>query len=999
MRGRDKFQSFKRPALAVVVCVVALLAGVFLETVSIGQLVAAQEQQHKPQPQTPHIPSENRPSVDARSATGPNPKPQVDVAVVDADAIPPLGGILKTILGGGAPKPAVATAAPPVAALPPVAPAPAAPASGGILGGLVPGLPALPAPLPVLPPVAPVPGSDGSGGLVGAPLPLPAPLPGLPAALPVPAPAAGSAGAGASTGGSRPKLGLLGGLGGLVDDILNPQTGIVAGVIGAVNNILPIPADVAIPIPGVDGILNAASEALQLEDPLKVVTAILDEVGSVVENVGKELNGVVGGVANTVDGVVENLADGALAGLGVPLPDLSILSNITNLVKALPGEILDTVEAVHGSLGALPLDAVLPNAINGVVDALGDTLSGVAQVVDNLVCTVEQIGAVSGILQIPCSQVTFSNSDASLATQGALAVVVTTPVNLLATLTDSAGSALLPTLAAANSLKSMASSAGMALPTNGAALLPSVAAPGSSSAPSAPVAGTPPLAVVSAAAPLSTSLPLPIIPTRPLAPSAPASAVTVTQVVTSCPATISSTPVGCPDPPPCPSCPAAACNCPPELPPFDPALGPCPGQGYTCSSCKDGWFCPPKQVPAQACPCGFGWPCEDCTGGWFCAPVQTSSAQIINVCPASSVPRGSSTSSSAAPSVQPTLALPNGRYAGCYLDTPERALGGFNFTAVPPDHTMTNSICLDFCLEAGFKVAGTENGAECWCDNWLFNTYLIDDSACKTPCTGDGHDSCGGSWALAVYTSDGNVEVRQPEFVLTDPPPGTPETSVHIGGLRQTVIPMTVPVFAWPPPAPSLPVSIDTAALISTVASMVEVVVSKAAAIESDILSRVPAGLAGSASIVDNGLMSLTSDIRSFVSAVATALPVLPTMPGPALPAVTTSGAPAGGGVVVIGNPPIVNNPPSGPVSGGALPGNPQVLPFLGTPFYGRTSKGDVDGSNENPDQPKGGGQESDSSAVDEESAHSSDPVDRPGARRRRLPRRRSESTNADAQP
>ncbi|KAL8366538.1 hypothetical protein RB595_010410 [Gaeumannomyces hyphopodioides] len=984
MRGRDEFRSFKRPALAVVVCVAALLAGAFLETVGIGRLVAAHEQQQrKPQPETPHIPSEKRPSFDARSAAAPDPKPQVDVAVVDADAIPPLGGILKTILGGGAPKPALATAAPPVAVLPPVAPVPAAPASGGILGGLVPGLPALPAPLPALPPVAP------------------APLPGLPAALPVPAPAATDAtGAGASTGGSRPKLGLLGGLGGLVDDLLNPETGIVAGVIGTVNNILPIPADVPIALPDVAGILNAASEALQLEDPLKVVTAVLDEVGSVVENVGKELSGVVGGVANTVDGIVENLADGALAGLGVPLPDLSILSNITNLVKSLPGEILDTVGAVHDTLGALPLDAVLPNAINGVVDALGDTLSGVAQVVDNLVCTVEQIGVVSGILQVPCSQVTFSISDGSLATQGALAVVVTTPVNLLATLTDSAGSVLLPTLAAVNSLKSMASSAGIALPTNGAALLPSVAASGSPSAPSVPAAGTPPLAVVSATAPLSTSLPLPIIPTRPLAASAPASVVTVTQVVTSCPATISSTPSGCPAPPPCPSCPAAVCNCPPELPPFDPALGPCPGQGYTCSSCKDGWFCPPKQVPAQACPCGFGWPCEDCTGGWFCAPVQTSSAQIINVCPASSITRASSTPSSAAPSAQPTLALPNGRYAGCYLDTPERALGGFDFTAVPPDHSLTNAICLDFCLEAGFKVAGTENGAECYCDNYLFNTYLIDDSACKTPCTGDSRDSCGGSWALAVYTSDGNVEVRQPEFVLTDPPPGTPETSVHIGGLRQTVIPMTVPVFAWPPPAPSLPVSIDTAALISTVASMVEVVVSKAAAIESDILSRVPAGLEGPASIVDNGLMSLTSDIRSFVSAVATALPVLPTMPGPALPAATTPGAPAGGGVVVVGNPPIINNPPSGPALGGALPGNPQVLPFLGTPFYGRTSKGHVDkSSEENSDQPKDGGHKSDSSAVDKESAHGSDPVDRPETRRRRLPRRRSEPTDIDAQP
>lgn len=493
MRGRNELLAFKRPTLAVMFCVAALLAGVFLETVGIGRLVAAHEQQQLNL-------SEGRPSsFDARSVSASDPMPhveKVDVAVVDGNgaAIPPLGGILKTILGG-APKPALPAAAapPPVAVLPPVAP-------------------------------APVHGSDGNGGLLaGAPLPAPAALP-----LPVTAPATtDAADAGASTGGSRPKLGLLGGLGGLVDDLLNPQTGILAGVIRTVNNILPIPADVPIPLPDVGSILDAASDALQLEDPLKVVTAVLDEVGSVVENVGKELGSVVGGMANTIDGVVENVADGALAGLGVPLPDLSILSNITNLVKALPGEILDTVGAVHDTLGALPLDPVLPDAVNGVVDSFGDTLSGVAQVVDNLVCTVEQIGVVSGILQVPCSQVTFSVSDASFATQGALAVVVTTPVNLLATLTDSAGSALLPTLAARNSLMSMASSAAIAVSTNTAALLPSV-----------PAAGSPPLAVVSGTPPLSTSAPLLLIPTRPLAPSIPDSIVTVTQVVTSCPASM-----------------------------------------------------------------------------------------------------------------------------------------------------------------------------------------------------------------------------------------------------------------------------------------------------------------------------------------------------------------------------------------------------------------------------------------------------------------------------
>ncbi|KAI6086705.1 hypothetical protein F4821DRAFT_278420 [Hypoxylon rubiginosum] len=87
----------------------------------------------------------------------------------------------------------------------------------------------------------------------------------------------------------------------------------------------------------------------------------------------------------------------------------------------------------------------------------------------------------------------------------------------------------------------------------------------------------------------------------------------------------------CPTPPPCPDCASPTCHCPEAggvppattLPGGSSAQGPCPGAGYTCDDCLDGWFCPPPQTPAQSAPCGFGWPCVHCDGGWFCVPRPT----------------------------------------------------------------------------------------------------------------------------------------------------------------------------------------------------------------------------------------------------------------------------------------------------------------------------------------------------------------------------------------
>ncbi|KAK0382121.1 WSC domain-containing protein [Colletotrichum limetticola] len=63
----------------------------------------------------------------------------------------------------------------------------------------------------------------------------------------------------------------------------------------------------------------------------------------------------------------------------------------------------------------------------------------------------------------------------------------------------------------------------------------------------------------------------------------------------------------------CPACPAS-----PAKPPSGSC--PCPGRGYSCSECLNGWFCPPEETPMLPAPCGMGWPCYHCKGGWYCAP-------------------------------------------------------------------------------------------------------------------------------------------------------------------------------------------------------------------------------------------------------------------------------------------------------------------------------------------------------------------------------------------
>lgn len=184
--------------------------------------------------------------------------------------------------------------------------------------------------------------------------------------------------------------------------------------------------------------------------------------------------------------------------------------------------------------------------------------------------------------------------------------------------------------------------------------------------------------------------------------------------------------------------------------------GPCPGQGYTCSDCLDGWFCPPSQTPAAQVPCGYGWPCYHCEGGFFCVP---SPHTVAPAAPA----HAHSTPPSQAAMPTNSLTTDGYRYVGCYKDNPDRSLRDAQLLSVAGG--MTAGQCVDFCQTRGFAIAGTEDGTQCFCGTLLLDSVTLGEEQCSMPCSGDATNStiCGGSWALSIWTMDGHVQQLQPQ--------------------------------------------------------------------------------------------------------------------------------------------------------------------------------------------------------------------------------------------
>lgn len=310
--------------------------------------------------------------------------------------------------------------------------------------------------------------------------------------------------------------------------------------------------------------------------------------------------------------------------------------------------------------------------------------------------------------------------------------------------------------------------------------------------------------------------------------------------------------------------------------------GPCPGQGYTCSECLDGWFCPPSQTPAAQVPCGLGWPCYHCESGYFCIPASHTVVPAIYA------------HAHSAPSIQAAIAtnLPMTnvyQYVGCYQDNSDRSLRDAQLLDVSGG--MTNEQCVDFCQTQNFPIAGTEYSTQCFCGTLLLDSAILDQGQCNMTCSGDTLNSsmCGGSWALSIWTVDGSLQQSQSQNLGESP------TTLNTPDLQNSIVDesgLDSATTVYTTLTPGLAVITGTALLSSLDASNVEAAMPSTVTVEFDELA--PSG----SGRLDSASMTLTMDTSSVASdssgapisgitAVTPGSADIPLEPGPVIPTMT----------------------------------------------------------------------------------------------------------------
>jgi hypothetical protein len=112
---------------------------------------------------------------------------------------------------------------------------------------------------------------------------------------------------------------------------------------------------------------------------------------------------------------------------------------------------------------------------------------------------------------------------------------------------------------------------------------------------------------------------------------------------------------------------------------------------------------------------------------------------------------------SATPVVNATGAVAGFKFAGCFKDADTRVLSG---EIRPNIGAVSNEKCFTYCKGAGFALAGTEYGGQCYCGNELVGSEKLDESKCNMACEGDAKSKCGGGWALSVFSADGLASMK-----------------------------------------------------------------------------------------------------------------------------------------------------------------------------------------------------------------------------------------------
>lgn len=310
--------------------------------------------------------------------------------------------------------------------------------------------------------------------------------------------------------------------------------------------------------------------------------------------------------------------------------------------------------------------------------------------------------------------------------------------------------------------------------------------------------------------------------------------------------------------------------------------GPCPGQGYTCSECLNGWFCPPSQTPAAQVPCGLGWPCYHCQSGYFCIPASRTIFAALDA-------HLRSTPSTQAVAATDLPMAGKYQYLGCYQDNSDRSLRDAQLLSVAGG--MTTEQCVDFCQTQELPIAGTEYSTQCFCGNLLLDSVNLDEGQCNMTCSGDTSNSsmCGGSWALSIWAIDGSLQQSQSQSLGE-----LPET-LNTPGLQDTLADESAPgaattAYTMLPPGLSLTTKAATFVTVNTLNA--ESAIPTSATVKVDEL--LPAQPASASDRLDSRPMTPTMDtpsvaskssgvVHSGITAIIAEVTDIPLAPGPVI--------------------------------------------------------------------------------------------------------------------
>ena len=84
---------------------------------------------------------------------------------------------------------------------------------------------------------------------------------------------------------------------------------------------------------------------------------------------------------------------------------------------------------------------------------------------------------------------------------------------------------------------------------------------------------------------------------------------------------------------------------------------------------------------------------------------------------------------------------------------------------------MSELKCVDFCGSIGFKYAGVQYGAECFCGNKIGKSgEVAPEEDCNMPCAGNEYELCGGPSRMNVFHDVTSQQVDTGPWTNAGPP-------------------------------------------------------------------------------------------------------------------------------------------------------------------------------------------------------------------------------------